>query len=275
MHDWAALAAEAAAAVATRTGVPRHTAVVVLGSGWAVAAGQLGRVVAELPTSDLPGFRPPAAPGHAGLLRSCDLDGLPVLAYLGRTHLFEGQGPGAVAHAVRTAAAAGCRTAVLTNASGSLRPDWKPGTGVLIADHLNLSGTSPLVGANFVDLTDCWSPRLRAAARAVDPSLVDGVYAMMSGPSVQTAAETQMLRVMGADLVGMSTVLEAIAGWEAGMELLGLSATTTIEASGEALDPDAVVAVGTETARRLGPVSASVLTAEGTGRTTATEKGTR
>ena len=273
MDDWGGLAAAAAAALAQRTGVPHHDAAVVLGSGWAVAAEQLGRPVAEVATKDLPGFVPPAAPGHAGVVRSYDLDGSRVLAFLGRTHLFEGHGPGPVAHAVRTAAAAGCRVAVLTNASGSLRPDWAPGTGVLIADHLNRSGASPLVGPRFVDLTDCWSFRLRERARTLESSLVEGVYAMMSGPAVQTAAETRMLRVMGADVVGMSTVLEAIAAREVGLELVGFSATTTVEASGEALDPDAVVAIGEEAARRLGPVIASLLGAESTRRTTATTKG--
>ncbi len=275
MHESSALAAGAAAAIAERTGVPQHDATVVLGSGWAGAADELGEQVAEVTSSELPGVLPPAAPGHAGLLRSYDLGGLRVLAFLGRTHLFEGRGTdhvAAVAHAVRTAAAAGCRVAVLTNASGSLRPDWAPGTGVLIRDHLNLTGVSPLVGARFVDLTECWSGRLRAAAQGVDPTLVEGVYAMMAGPAVQTAAETRMLRVMGADVVGMSTVLEAIAAREAGLELLGISATTTMEATGDALDPDAVVDVGEQTARRLAPVIASVLQAEGTRRTT-TEKG--
>jgi purine-nucleoside phosphorylase len=271
--DWYALAADAAAAVADRTGVPRHTAAVVLGSGWSVAADQLGRLVAEVRTTELPGFLAPVAPGHPGLLRSYDLNGIPVLAFLGRTHLFEGHGPGPVAHAVRTAAAAGATVAVLTNASGSLHPEWSPGTGVLISGHLNLSGVSPLVGARFVDLTDCWSPRLRALAQTDNTSLIEGTYAMMSGPSVQTAAETRMLRVMGADLIGMSTVLEAIAARDVGLELLGISATTTIEGSGEALDPEAVVAVGEATARRLGPVIADVLRAGSTRRTTAMEKG--
>ncbi len=262
MHDSSALAAGAAEAIAARTGISRHDAAVVLGSGWAGAADQLGEQVAEVPSAELPGFLPPAAPGHAGLVRSYELGGLRVLAFLGRTHLFEGRGPdhvAAVGHAVRTAAAAGSLVAVLTNASGSLRPDWAPGTGVLIRDHLNLTGISPLVGARFVDLTDCWSGRLRAAAQEVDPTLVEGVYAMMAGPAVQTAAETRMLRVMGADVVGMSTVLEAIAAREAGLELLGISATTTVEASGVALDPDAVVDVGEQAARRLAPVIASVL----------------
>ena len=262
VDDWSALAAAAAAAVAERTGVARHDAVVVLGSGWGVAADQLGSQVAEMATSDLPGFLPPAAPGHAGLLRSYDHDGLAVLAFLGRTHLFEGHGRehvAAVAHAVRTAAAARCRVAVLTNASGSLRPDWAPGTGALIADHLNLAFVSPLDGPDFVDLTDGWSPRLRALARAADPTLVEAVYAQLRGPSVQTLAETAMLRTMGADLVGMSTVVEAIAARAAGLELLGLSAVTTLEGTGEALDPDDVVAVAESTARRVSGVLPAVL----------------
>jgi purine-nucleoside phosphorylase len=254
----------------------RYDALVVLGSGWQTAVDGFDGVASltsELPTTELPGFLPAAAPGHAGLVRSYDLDGIAVLVFLGRTHLFEGGGPGAVAHAVRTAAASGARTCVLTNASGSLHPDWRPGTGALIADHLNLTGVSPLVGATFVDLTDAWSGRLRAAARAADPTLVEGVYAMMSGPAVQTAAETRMLRALGADLVGMSTVLEAIAAREAGLELVGLSATTTVEASGTALDPDEVVEVGKATARRLAPVIVEVLrAAAGARRTTSKEE---
>ncbi|MDQ1626229.1 MAG: purine-nucleoside phosphorylase [Actinomycetota bacterium] len=262
MPDWSALAADAAAAIAERTGVPRHDAVVVLGSGWGVAAENLGGTVAELPWSELPGFVPPVAPGHAGLVRSTVLGGARLLVFLGRTHLFEGHGPGPVAAAVRTAAAAGCTVAVLTNASGSLRPDWAPGTGVVISDHLNLTGRSPLQGARFVDLTDCWNGRLRQAAMRQDRSLVEGVYAMMTGPSVQTLAETAMVRTLGADLIGMSTVIEAIAAREVGLKLLGLSATTTVEGTGEALDPDQVVAVGAATARRLGPLLAHLLSDE-------------
>lgn len=258
------LAAHAAAELARRTGVGSHRAVVVLGSGWEVAADHLaehGRLVAEVRTTALPGFAPQRAPGHSGLARSYDLDGIAVLAFLGRTHLFEGHGVDAVAHPLRVAAAAGARLAVLTNASGSLRgPDgWAAGTGVLIADHVNRTGVSPLTGAQFVDLTNAWSPRLRAIARRADPTFVEGVYAGMRGPEVQTGAETRMLRTLGADLVGMSTVLEAIAARAAGMELLGVSAVTTIEGTGEELDPDLVVSVGHDTARRLAPVLATVL----------------
>lgn len=249
----------AATSLAERTGVGIHRAVVVLGSGWDVAAECMGRLVAELPVTDLPGFRATVAPGHRGVVRSYDLDGDPVLVFLGRTHLYEGHGPGPVAHPLRVAAAAGAQLAVLTNASGSLRPDWSPGTGAVLTDHINWTGVSPLTGPRFVDLTDAWSPDLRDAARAADPTLVAAVYAQMTGPAIQTGAETRMLRTVGADLLGMSTVVEAIAARAEGLELLGLSAVTTVEDSGVELDPDDVVAVATETARRLGPVVRTVL----------------
>jgi purine-nucleoside phosphorylase len=256
----AGLAEQAAAAVAALTGVARHDATVVLGSGWDPAAEAFGRLVAEVPVADLAGFVVPVSPGHLGVVRSYDLDGLAVLVFFGRTHLFEGLGPAPVAHPVRVAAATGARLAVLTNATGSLRADWQPGTGVLLRDHINWTRVSPLVGASFVDLTDAWSPRLRRIARLFDPDLVEGVYALMPGPSVQTGAETRMLRHLGADLVGMSVVIEAIAARAAGLELLGLSIASTIEDAGVALDPLAVLEVAQATARRLGPVIAGVLT---------------
>jgi purine-nucleoside phosphorylase len=253
-------ATRAATAVAELTGVARHDATVVIGSGWDAAADALGRVVAEIPVVDLPGFVAPVAPGHRGVVRSYDLDGLAVLVFFGRTHIFEGLGPGPVAHPVRVGAAAGSRVAVLTNATGSLRADWQPGTGVLIRDHINWTRISPIVGANFVDLTDAWSPRLRGIARSLDPGLVEGVYALMPGPSVQSGAETRMLRGFGADLVGMSVAIEAIAAREAGLELLGLSIASTLEDAGVELDPIKVLEIAHATALRLGPVIAGVLT---------------
>jgi purine-nucleoside phosphorylase len=252
-------AARAAGVIAQRSGVTRHDATVVLGSGWDRAADSLGSVVAEIPTAQLPGFLPLTAPGHRGLLRSYDLEGLAVLVFFGRTHLYEGHGPAPVAHAVRTAAATGARLAVLTNASGGLRPDWAPGTAAVLADHINWTQVSPLVGPSFVDLTDAWSPRLRRLARELDPSLVEGVYAQLTGPAIQTAAETEMLRTLGADLVGMSTVVEAIAAREAGLELFGLSAVTTREGTGEVLDPDEVVAIAERTAARSAQLVARLL----------------
>jgi purine-nucleoside phosphorylase len=253
-------AAEAAVALAQLTGVARHDATVVIGSGWDAAAESFGNVVAEIPVSDLPGFAVPVAPGHRGVVRSYDLNGIAVLVFFGRTHIFEGLGPGLVAHPVRVGAATGSRVAVLTNATGSLRADWQPGTGVLIRDHINWTRVSPIVGASFVDLTDAWSPRLRRIAVSLDPALVEGVYALMPGPSVQSGAETRMLRSFGADLVGMSVAIEAIAAREAGLEMLGLSIASTIEDAGVALDPIEVLGIAHATALRLGPVIAGVLT---------------
>lgn len=252
-------AVRAAEELARRSGASHHDVVVVLGSGWAGAVDALGAVVAEFPMTDLPDFRPPVADGHLGLVRSVDCDGTRVLVFLGRTHLYEGHGPGPVAHAVRTAAAAGARLGVLTSANGSLHPEWATGTGVLIGDHLNLSHQTPLVGARFVDQSGAWSARLRTWAREADPALVEGTYAMLPGPEYQTLAETQMLRTLGADVVGMSTVLEAIAAQELGLELLGLSVVTTREGTGEVIDPQEVVAVATAAAASLGATIAEVI----------------
>jgi purine-nucleoside phosphorylase len=252
--DESAVARRAAEALARRTGQERHDVLVVLGSGWAPAAGSLGRVVAEFAVTALPGFHAPVAEGHPGLVRSCDLAGVRVLCLLGRTHLFEGHGAAAVVHPVRTAAAAGCRVALLTNANGSLRDDWPIGTGMVVADHLDLSGATPLRGPRFLDLTDCWSPRLRALAREADPGLQEGVYALLRGPSYETPAEARMLRTLGADVVGMSTVLEAVAAREAGLEVFGLSVVTALELGGEPVEGSAVVAAAEAATARMGPI---------------------
>jgi purine-nucleoside phosphorylase len=252
--DWYARADEAAHALRDRLGVDSVAAVVVLGSGWAGAADAFGAPTAELPVAELPHFRAPVAIGHAGLVRGYDIDGRTVVAFLGRTHLYEGHGPAQVTHAVRTAASAGARVALLTNANGSLRTDWGTGTGVLLADHLNLSGSTPLLGPRFVDQTDAYSPRLRAIARAADPALVEGAYAMLRGPHYETVAEARALRRVGADVLGMSTVLETIAAREAGLEVFGLSVVTVVEATGEQIDPDEVVAAAERAATGLGRV---------------------
>jgi purine-nucleoside phosphorylase len=183
------------------------------------------------------------------------------LVFLGRTHLYEGRGVGAVAHAVRTAAATGARLIVLTNAAGGIREGMKPGDPVLISDHLNLTATSPLTGATFVDLTDLYSPRLRELARQIDPSLTEGVYAQLPGPHFETPAEIRMLRGLGADLVGMSTVLEAIAARAAGAEVFGLSLVTNLAAgmTGEPLNHEEVLATGRAAAARMGDLLAELV----------------
>jgi purine-nucleoside phosphorylase len=178
-----------------------------------------------------------------------------------RTHYYEGHGVRAVAHGVRTAAAAGCSVIVLTNGCGGLNPDWAPGTAVLISDHLNLTGASPLEGATFVDLTDLYSARLRAICREVEPNLPDGVYAQFRGPQYETPAEVRMAGILGADLVGMSTALEAIAAREAGLEVLGVSLVTNLAAgiSDSPLDHAEVLEAGRAAAQRVGGMLAEVV----------------
>jgi purine-nucleoside phosphorylase len=255
------LAASAAAALAERTGVARHDLALVLGSGWKTAADELGEATAEIPLAELPGFSAPVVAGHGGTVRSIPVGGKQVLAFLGRTHLYEGRGVGAVAHGIRTAAAGGARTVVLTNAAGGLRAGMRPGDAVLISDHLNLTAQSSLVGARFVDLTDAYSPRLREVARTVEPSLTEGVYAQLPGPHFETPAEIRMLRSLGADLVGMSTVLEVIAAREAGAEVLAISLVSNLAAgmTGEALNHQEVLDAGAAAATRLGVLLAEII----------------
>ena len=247
-------ATAAATAIADRTGIERHDVAVVLGSGWRPAADVLGSADHELAMAELPGFLAPTVAGHGGTIRSVRVGERRTLVLLGRTHLYEGHGPVPVAHGVRTAAAAGCSTVVLTNAAGGIREGMAVGEPVLISDHLNLTGTSSLAGARFTDLTDLYSSRLRALAREIDPALPEGVYAGLPGPHFETPAEIRMLRGLGADLVGMSTVLEAIAARAEGVEVFGLSLVTNLAAglSGEPLDHHEVLAAGQAAAERMG-----------------------
>ncbi len=243
------------------TGVDKHDIVLVMGSGWLPAVDALGEATAELSTTDLPGFAAPAVQGHAGRIRSVRSGEKNLLVLLGRTHLYEGLGVRPVVHGVRTAAAAGCEVAVLTNGCGGLDEAWQPGTPVLIGDHLNLTGTSPIEGANFVDLTDLYSSRLRALCREVDASLAEGVYVQFPGPHYETPAEIRMVRAMGGDLVGMSTVLEAIAAREAGLEVLGISLVTNLAAgiTGEPLNHAEVLEAGKAAATRMGELLGAIV----------------
>jgi purine-nucleoside phosphorylase len=247
-------AEHAASVLAEATGAERHDAAIVLGSGWAPAAERIGAADVEIGVDKLPGFAPPSAVGHVGKVRSLTVGDKRVLIFLGRTHLYEGRGVEPVVHGVRVAAAAGCKTVILTNAAGGLREGMSVGQPVLISDHLNLTAVSPLVGANFVDLTDLYSSRLRAQARSVDPSLEEGVYAALPGPHYETPAEIRMLRTLGADMVGMSTALEAIAARAAGAEVLGVSLVTNLAAgiTGEPLSHDEVLEAGRAAAERMG-----------------------
>ncbi|MFB9689755.1 purine-nucleoside phosphorylase [Amycolatopsis plumensis] len=253
---------EAASAIAKRTGVDAHDIAVVLGSGWRPAADVIGECETEIPFAELPGFTTPGAVGHGGTIRSLKIGDKNVLVMLGRTHFYEGKGIDPVVHNVRTAAAAGVRSVLLTNAAGGLREGFQVGQPVLIADHLNLTARSPIVGANFVDLTDLYSARLRKIAREIDPSLEEGVYAGLVGPHFETPAEIRMLRTLGADLVGMSTVLEAIAARAAGVEVFGLSLVTNLAAgmTGEPLNHQEVLEAGRAAATKMGSLLRELVT---------------
>ena len=258
-HD---LAASAAAAIASSTGVARHDIALVLGSGWGDAAGLLGDEVAAVAPGEVPGFKAAAVQGHHSELRSIlTPSGTRVLVLGARQHFYESRDPQAVVHGVRTAAAAGCRTIVLTNGCGSTRPEVGPGTPVLLADHINYTGATPLTGATFIDMTDVYSRRLRALAREVDPSLVDGVYIQFSGPQYETPAEVRMAATMGANLIGMSTALEAIAAREAGLEILGLSLVTNFAAgiTGGELNHREVLEAGREAGPRISRLLADIV----------------
>jgi purine-nucleoside phosphorylase len=257
------VARAAAARLADLTGAERHDVALVLGSGWGPAADLLGETLADVPAAGLPGFHASGIAGHSGSIRSVAIggSGRRALVLGARTHLYEGRGVRAVAHGVRVAAAAGCSTIVLTNGCGGLDPAWGPGTPVLISDHINLTGTSPLEGATFVDLTDLYSPRLRALCREVDPSLAEGVYVQFPGPHYETPAEVRMAGIVGGHLVGMSTALEAIAAREAGLEVLGISLVTNAAAgiSATPLDHAEVLAAGRDAAQRVGAMLADVV----------------
>ena len=262
-------AAAAAARLAQLTGCAAHDAAVVLGSGWLPAADALGQADAQVPLAELSGFAEPTVAGHMPVARSLRVGSLRVLVFLGRTHLYEGYPVATVVHGVRMAVAAGCRVIVLTNASGGIRDDLRPGQPVLISDQLNLTAQSPLSGppppagyqARFTDLSDLYAARLRAVARRADPSLAQGVYAALPGPHYETPAEIRMLRACGADLVGMSTALEAIAARHLGAEVLGVSMVTNIAAglSDQPLDHAEVLATGQASAARMGELLAEIL----------------
>jgi purine-nucleoside phosphorylase len=256
-----ATAQDAAAAIRDRTGVNEHDVAVILGSGWAPAVAVLGDPVAVVPMAELPGFTPPTAAGHGGEVLSLRIGDRRLLVFIGRIHAYEGHELRHVVHPVRAACAAGGQTVVLTNAAGGLREDYAVGQPVLISDHLNLTARSPLVGAEFVDLVDAYSPRLRAIAHEVDPSLAEGVYAALPGPHYETPAEIRMLRMLGADLVGMSTVHETIAARAAGAQVLAVSLVTNLAAgmTGRPLSHDEVLEAGRQSATRMGSLLAAVI----------------
>jgi len=253
------------AAVRARTALVPEVGI-VLGSGLGGLADEVDEPIA-IPFGELPGWPSATAPGHVGRLVVGRLAGRPVVTLQGRFHVYEGNDPGLVVEPVLLFQRLGASVVVLTNAAGGVDPAFGPGTLMVISDHLNLTGRTPLLGPNadsvgprFQDLTDAWSPRLReklhAAGRAEGVDLADGIYAGLLGPQYETPAEVRMLRTLGADAVGMSTVLECIAARWAGLEVCGVSLVTNAGAgySGEPLSHEEVLAAGAEAGPRLAKV---------------------
>jgi len=258
-------AEQAASEIAKRTGVLSHDIALVMGSGWVDAVSVLGSPDFECNADEITGFLPPAVVGHSGKIRSYSIKSgdkiLRALVFLGRTHLYEGKGIEPVVHGVRTAVKAGCKVVILTNACGGINTSYSVGQPVLIRDHISLTATSPLIGAHFVDLTDLYSKRIRAIVKSSDNSLAEGVYVHWRGPTYETPAEILMMRAMGADLVGMSTVPEAIAAHALGAEVLGISLVTNAAAgvTGEKLNHEEVIAAGKAAATRMGTLLKEVI----------------
>ena len=258
-------AAIAASEIASRTGVAAHDVALVMGSGWVGAVDALGTPSYECNAEEITGFFAPAVEGHSGKVRSYEIkDGdrtIRALVFLGRTHLYEGKGMEPVVHGVRTAVKAGCKVIILTNACGGINTAFRVGQPVLIRDHISLTAQSPLVGATFVDLTDLYSKRIRAIMKSADSSLQEGVYVHWRGPTYETPAEIHMMRTLGADLVGMSTVPEAIAAHALGAEVLGISLVTNAAAgvTGEKLNHEEVIAAGKAAASSMGELLAKTI----------------
>jgi len=239
----------AAAVEVVRARAPGFLPVIglVLGSGLGSVAERI-EPVADLDMRELPGFPLPAVEGHRGRLRLGELAGIPVACLQGRPHLYEGHPPAQLAQPLRLLRALGCSRVILASAVGSLRPDLGPGSLVLVADHLNFHGTNPLVGPNddrigprFPHLVDLYDPTLRAVLRRVaearGTALAEGVLAGWLGPCFETPAEIRMLRLLGADLVGMSMVPEAIAARHCGLRVLGIGIVTNLAAGLAATPP--------------------------------------
>ena len=261
-EDATMLAHDAATFLKDHFGTERIDIALVLGSGWSSGAEHLGEAIGEIELGEVPGFSRPVVSGHGGMLLLRRTASGKVAAVLtGRTHYYEGRGVAPVVHGVRTAAAWGASVLVLTNGCGGLNPNWAPGTVVLLKDHINLTGDTPLVGATFVDLTEAYSKRLRDLAHSVAPELPEGVYVQFRGPQYETPAEVRMAGILGGDLVGMSTALETIAAREVGLEVLGLSLVTNAAAglSETNLDHTEVLQAGRDAGPRLAELLAGIV----------------
>jgi purine-nucleoside phosphorylase len=253
-------------ALAERLGGFRPRLLLTLGSGLGSLADELDKVD-DIAFSDV-GLPGPTVPGHAGRLLAGSLHGIPVLVQQGRVHLYEDVPPADVVAVVRAAAGVGAEAFLVTNAAGGLRDDMNPGDLMVLTDHLNLTGQTPLMRPGreplFLDMKDAYDPGLRddlaAAADEVGERLIEGVYGGLVGPAYETPAEVRMLRTLGADAVGMSTVLEVLAAREAQMRVLGVSLITNVHRpGGTATDHEEVLEAGKTGGPRLAAVLRALL----------------
>ena len=233
--SYQALVAEAASQIAARVGVESFDIAVVLGSGWGATAELLGETLAVIAANEISGFSVSGVAGHSGTIRAVRLENSKHVLVLGaRTHLYEGRGTDAVVHGVRVAHELGVKSLVLTNGCGGINESFAAGDVVAISDHINLTGVTPLVGANFIDMSEGYSLRMRgiagSCADGLGQKLGHGVYVQFRGPQYETPAEIRMAKTLGGDLVGMSTAIETIAARALGLEVLGLSLVTNLAA---------------------------------------------
>ena len=244
--------------IARESGIEFVDSAIVVGSGWRDALEYVGEVIFEHQADHFDGFEFGAVEGHSGLMQIIRTATDRHVLVLPRAHLYQGASPDNVAHGVRVACAYGAQTVVLTNAAGSTRADIVPGDVVVIRDHLNLTGESPAQG--FVDMSNVYTLHLRQLVDDIEPNIPEGVYAQFRGPQYETPAEVRMARVLGADLVGMSTALEAIAARECGLDVLGLSLVTNMAAGlGPELSHEEVLATANVVESRLGELLRAVL----------------
>jgi purine-nucleoside phosphorylase len=239
----------------------RHDVLVVLGTGLSGVAEDLGAEQEPVGLDTLPFFPPYRAGGHRAQAWSVPFGNTQLLVLGGRCHLYEGLTPAEVVHPLRTGVATGCHTVILTAAAGAIRADLTTGMLMLVDDHLNLTGSSPLRGPEFVDMADAYSDRLRAHALGTPEPAASvlasrpGVYAQLAGPQLETPAEIRMLRTLGADVVGMSMALETTAARQAGVEVLGLALITNPAASsGTTTDLTEIADVGAAAAPAVAAV---------------------
>jgi len=266
--DGVGVAQGIADALRPRSGGVTPRVLVILGSGLEGVVDGVD-VVSAVPFAEVPGFPPPTVQGHAGRFVFAHAGSVPLLIMQGRVHFYEGHPMSLLASYVRAARLLGADTFVVTNAAGGVATGLEPGSIVLLNDHINMMFTNPLIGPNaeefgprFPVMADAYTPELRALAHAVATEqgipLVDGVYAALGGPTFETPAEVRMLRTLGADVVGMSTVPEVIAAVHAGMRVLGFSLVTNV-AAGSGHGHEEVLAMSAAAAPRLASLVSGIL----------------